>query len=176
MPTIESASRAAFIGPRAMTSSHGEIKVDAAVTWNRRDIHRLGYQEAPYVFRFADAYWMLTDPHQGLAVYRSPAGQEWTYQGQILKAPGRRDQDNTLARHPSVAVVGNRAFLIYHVEPNRPYPSPPPEKRTIKQKLSYLQLAELRVVDNRLVVDRNSEVLPPKRLGASTNDNAMTDP
>lgn len=125
---------------------------------NRRRVHRLGYQEAPYVFRFAGHYWMLTDPHKGLAVYRSGDGVTWKYRGLILKKPGTRPKDDTLARHPSVAVAGGRAFLFYHVEPNRPYPTPPPPKRTVKQKLSYLQIAELRVEGGKLVCDRDRKV------------------
>ena len=125
---------------------------------NDRQLHGLGYQEAPYVFKFQDTYWMLTDPHKGLAVYRSEDAAHWEYQGLILKEPGTRPQDHTRARHPSVAVRGDRALLCYHVEPNRPYPTPGPEKRTIEQKLSYLQMAELEVVDGRLVCDRDQPI------------------
>ena len=120
------------------------------------------YQEAPYVFRFAGAFWLLTDPHQGLAVYRSADGLDWKLQGRILEAPGTGAQDATPARHPSAAVIGGRAFLFYHTEPNRPYPTPPPEKRTVAQKISFLQLAELTVRDGWLVCDRDATVVPPE--------------
>lgn len=126
---------------------------------NQKELHGHHYQEAPYVFEFAGAYWMLTDPHQGLAVYRSDDAVTWDYQGVILKQPGTRPQDNTRARHPSAIVVGERAFLFYHVEPNRPYPTPPPEQRTVHQKLSYLQLAELLVREGHLICDRDREVV-----------------
>jgi hypothetical protein len=119
------------------------------------------YQEAPYVFRFASRFWMLTDPHQGLAVYTSADGERWNLQGRILEKPGAGAQDATLARHPSVAVIGERAFLFYHVEPNRPYPTPPPETRTTTQKISFLQVAELRVRDGRLSCDRDAAVEVP---------------
>lgn len=62
-----------------------------------------GYQEAPYVFKFQDRYWMLTDPHDGLAVFHSPDGVTWTQQDRILREPGTGAADATLARHPRVA-------------------------------------------------------------------------
>jgi hypothetical protein len=120
-----------------------------------------GYQEAPYVFRIGNFFWMLTDPHKGLAVYRSDDSVTWILQGRILEEPGTGAQDATLARHPSVAVVGDRALLFYHVEPNRPYPTPPAEKRTVEQKKSFLQVAELRVAEGKLVCDRNAPVTVP---------------
>ncbi|BCX49455.1 glycosyl hydrolase family 43 [Haloferula helveola] len=121
-----------------------------------------GYQEAPYVFRFRERWWMLTDPHKGLAVYHSNDGIKWTMQQRILENPGSGKEDATLARHPSVAVIGERAFLFYHVEPNRPYPTPPAEERTVTQKKSFLQMAELRVEDGRLTCDRDTVIeLPP---------------
>lgn len=116
------------------------------------------YQEAPYVFRFADAFWLLTDPHKGLAVYRSTDAITWKLQGRIMEAPGTGSADATLARHPAVTVVQGRAFLFYHTEPNRPYPTPPPEKRTVAQKISFLQVAELTVQSGKLVADRNRPV------------------
>jgi hypothetical protein len=119
------------------------------------------YQEAPFVFRFADAFWMLTDPHKGLVVYKSNDGVRWVRNNKILEQPGKRENDNTLARHPSVAVQGERAILFYHVEPWRPYPSPPPEVRTVQQKLSFLQTAELKVTDGKLTCDRDQAVVFP---------------
>lgn len=117
-----------------------------------------GYQEAPYVFRWRDCYWMLTDPHKGLAVYDSPDGVEWELQGLILEEPGERSQDTTRARHPSVAVVGDRALIFYHTEPNRPYPTPPAEERTPKQKMSYLQIAELVVENGKIECNRDAAI------------------
>ncbi|MCP5523742.1 MAG: glycosyl hydrolase family 43 [Verrucomicrobiales bacterium] len=132
----------------------GDVKAPAAD-------RGFGYQEAPYVFRFHGAWWMLTDPHQGLAVYGSGDAMTWKLQGLILKEPGRRPLDGTRARHPSVAVVGDRAFLFYHVEPWRPYPTPPAEQRTVEQKRSFLQMAELRMEQGKLVCDRDAPLFLP---------------
>lgn len=120
------------------------------------------YQEAPYVFCWQNRYWMLTDPHKGLAVYVSRDAENWQLQGRILAEPGHRMHDNTVARHPSVAVVDGRALLFYHVEPWRPYPSPGPEQRTVQQKQSFLQAAELKVIEGRLTCDRDAAVIPPE--------------
>jgi len=127
---------------------------------NNHSKHGHRYQEAPYVFEWQDHYWMLTDPHAGLAVFRSDDAVTWALNGHILSEPGTGPQDHTLARHPSVAVIEERAFIFYyHVEPNRPYPSPPAEKRTVQQKLSFLQMAELELIDGRLGCDRDRSIL-----------------
>lgn len=138
--------------------TQGLIKLEDGKTFNRA---AFGYHEAPYVFEFDGFYWMLTDPHQGLGVLRSEDGLTWTPQSNILKEPGKSKMDGTRARHPSVAVIGERAFVFYHVEPNRPYPSPKAEDRTIEQKISVLQMAELHVIDGRLVCNRDVPVVAP---------------
>jgi len=139
-------------------TQHGKLPGDINAPAAQRGFE---YQEGPYAFRFGGGYWLISDPHQGLAVYRSADAVTWTLQGRILEAEGRGLRDNTRARHPSVAIVGGRAFLIYHVEPNRPYPSPPPEQRTIEQKQAWLQIAEIKLVDGVLVCDRNAPVEVP---------------
>lgn len=125
---------------------------------NNRSQHGFGYQEAPYVFKWKDYFWMLTDPHKGLGVFQSVDGITWKLNGRILAEPGTGPQDHTLARHPSVVVIQDRAFIFYHVEPNRPYPSPPAEKRTVEQKISFLQMAELELNDGQLICDRNKTI------------------
>lgn len=137
------------------------------ITWKHHgpcpgDVNRpeRGYQEAPYVFKFKNVYWMLTDPHSGLNVFRSTDGVSWAAKGQILAGQGNAESDGSRGRHPSVLVRGERAFLFYHVEPWRPYPSPPPEQRTVRQKMSFLQVAELKVLEDRLLCDRDLPVPP----------------
>ncbi|MBK1875485.1 family 43 glycosylhydrolase [Pelagicoccus mobilis] len=139
-------------------TNHG--KCDGAVN-APPDERGFGYQEAPYVFHWKDKYWMITDPHKGLAVFHSPDGLTWTQQDSIMKAPGSAPSDATRARHPSVAIVNDRAFIFYHTEPNRPYPSPKAEDRTPHQKISYLQMAELTIKDGQLTCDRDASVSLP---------------
>ena len=55
---------------------------------NDREKRGYGYQKAPYVFHWRRWYWMLTDPHQGLAVFRSPDAKTWELNGRILAEPG----------------------------------------------------------------------------------------
>ncbi len=137
---------------RAWTN-RGRVKGDV----NTLGKERFGYQEAPYVFRFADAWWMLTDPHEGLAVYRSDDGVAWTLNNTLLADGSDRPMDATMARHPSVLVTTGRALLFYHCEPNRVYGrgAPGPEQRTVEQKKSVLQVAELKLIDGKLEASRD---------------------
>lgn len=137
--------------------NHGKVKGDV----NTLGRKRFGYQEAPYVFYFKSFWWMLTDSHKGLSVYQSQDSINWKFNGMILKASGTRTMDTTFGRHPSVAVNNGRAFIFYHVEPNRIYGkgSLPAEKRTIEQKKSALQIAELVVEKNKLKAHRNQSVI-----------------
>ena len=123
--------------------------------------------EGPYVFRWKDAWWMVTDPHIGIQVYRSSDADQWRHAGTILLQPGQRELDQTRGRHASVAVVDDRAFIVYHVEPYRDYPTPlakmPPDKRQ-----AVIQIAELRNDDNgQVTCDRNTPAKLPLPKTAS---------
>lgn len=121
---------------------------------------KFGYQEAPYVFKFRDTWWMLTDPHKGLAVYKSNDSIHWQYNNTILAGEGTRQMDGSRGRHPSVAIHDGRAFIFYHVEPNRAYHLKlPATKRPINQKKSVLQMAELSIESNKLIALRDNPIL-----------------
>ncbi len=64
---IQSSTSAGLAHWRHLGKLAGDIDAPAAQ-------RGFDYQEAPDVFRFAGAFWMLTDPHRGLAVFRSAAG------------------------------------------------------------------------------------------------------
>jgi hypothetical protein len=118
------------------------------------------FEEAPYIFKWKNKYFMITDPHEGLMVYQSDNGKNWTYQGIILLNSGKRPLDNSRARHCSVVVKNNRAFIIYHVEPWREYDEPGRKaksiyKQAIANRKSVLQMAELKYIDGKIVCDRN---------------------
>lgn len=117
----------------------GEIQGDV----NNFDVHSLPYQEAVYVFMYKNRFYMLTDPHVGLATYSSKDGITWKYHGQIMKAgTSERTLDWSQGRHPSVYVnKKNEAFIFYHVEPFR-------EGKEAKllekhQRYTFLQMAQI---------------------------------
>ncbi|MEL7119359.1 MAG: family 43 glycosylhydrolase [Bacteroidota bacterium] len=124
-----------------------------------------GFEEAPYIFQWQDQYWLITDPHKGLFVYQSTDGENWNFQGSILKEGGTRKFDSTMARHCSVAVIEDRAFIFYHVEPWRQYEADPKlgkkiptYEQPLENRRCVLQMAELEWVDGKIVCDRNKSV------------------
>lgn len=119
------------------------------------------FEEAPYIFRWKDRFWMITDPHLGLFVYSSGDGEDWHFQGTILREGGTRPLDGNMARHCSVAVKDGRAFIFYHVEPWRDYEGEPIFKQPLENRRSVLQVAELTWEDGELSCDRNREVVFP---------------
>ncbi|QGY47552.1 family 43 glycosylhydrolase [Maribellus comscasis] len=124
------------------------------------------FEEAPYIFEWKNKYWLITDPHNGFFVYNSTDGKTWKFQGTILKKGGRRNLDNSMARHCSVAVKDDRTFIFYHVEPWRRYDlekkSGPEQKRIFQQPLknreSVLQMAELEMENEKLFCNRNKNI------------------
>ncbi|WP_215224761.1 family 43 glycosylhydrolase [Echinicola shivajiensis] len=121
-----------------------------------------GFEEAPYVFNWKGSYWLITDPHKGLFVYKSNDAENWKFQGTILLEDGKRKWDNTRARHPSVTVIGDRAFIFYHVEPWREYKGQPATKQPLPNRRSALQMAELKIENGDLVCDRDLEIKLPE--------------
>lgn len=114
--------------------------------------------EGPVVFRWRDAYWMITDVWDGLAVYRSPDALEWTRQdgGNLLQAPGSGPDDGVKGGHPDVVVdaATDRAYLFYFTHPGRTEPRGAADG--YEQRRSSLQVVELRENGGRLSCDRNA--------------------
>jgi hypothetical protein len=112
--------------------------------------------EGPVVFRFAGAWWMITDVWQGLAVYRSDDALRWTRQpgGNLLERPGRGRDDEVIGQHPDVVVRGDRAFLFYFTHAGRR--GPDAEADGVEQRRSSIQVVELFEEDGRLVCDRDA--------------------
>ncbi len=121
---------------------------------NNKKVHGYGYQEAVYVFRWKKKFFMLTDPHDGLCTYVSEDGITWSYQSQIMnEGESNRTLDWTKARHPSVIVRGNQAFIIYHVEPFRPHKARGANLEK-HQRYSFIQMAELKFENETLTCTR----------------------
>ncbi|MCB0628939.1 MAG: hypothetical protein KDD15_04390 [Lewinella sp.] len=127
------------------------------------------FEEAPYVFEWHGRHWLITDPHLGLFVYSSDDGSKWNFQGTMLREGGKRALDNNMARHCSVALVGDRAFIFYHVEPWRRYDLEQKKgkervrifQQPLKNRRSVLQIAELKIVDGKLICDRDQLIELP---------------
>lgn len=125
-----------------------QVKGDVLGDVNDNKVHDLGYQEGVYVFQFKGRFYMLTDPHKGLATYSSDDGITWKYHGQIMQAgTSSRTLDWSQARHPSVIVKDNKAYIVYHVEPFRPEKVQAP-KLEKHQRYAFIQMAELKCDEN----------------------------
>ncbi|MEM6633428.1 MAG: family 43 glycosylhydrolase [Bacteroidota bacterium] len=117
------------------------------------------FEEAPFIFTWQDRMHLITDPHKGLFTYVSEDGNNWDFQGTILLEPGTRPYDNSMGRHCSVAVVEDRAFIFYHVEPWRDYDGPSIAKQPVANRRSVLQIAELNWEKGQLMCDRNKQIV-----------------
>ncbi|MEO1012085.1 MAG: family 43 glycosylhydrolase [Bacteroidota bacterium] len=127
-----------------------------------KSVTGIGYEEAPYIFLWKGSYWLMTDPHNGFAIYKSEDATYWKFQGYILKEPGTGKMDVARARHGSVLIKNDRAFLFYHVEYNRDYEGEPIFKQSLENRKSALQMAELKLVKGKLVCDRDKDIVLAK--------------
>jgi hypothetical protein len=107
--------------------------------------------EGPKVFRWKNAYWMVTDVWQGLAVYRSDDALNWTRQpgDNLLQEPGQGADDKVKGGHPDVVVCGDKAYLFYFTHPGRTKGSRSDGRR------STIQVVELEYSDGKITCDRN---------------------
>ena len=109
-----------------------------------------GRQEAPFVFHWQSAYWMIVDsvPDKGLRIYKSPNGiDQWEYNNTVLQtADGLRPDDNNVGHHPGIVIQATRAgtdqcLLFYFTHQGR---------QTV------MQLAELELgTDGKAFCNRN---------------------
>lgn len=117
----------------------------------KQEITKERFEEAPYVFYWKENYWLLTDTHQGMLVYKSKNGENWKYQNKIMKEGSSRNLDNNAARHCCVAVLGERAYIFYHVEPWRDYEGIRIFNQPIENRRAVLQMAELVMGEDGLI-------------------------
>jgi sucrose-6-phosphate hydrolase SacC (GH32 family) len=111
--------------------------------------------EGPKVFRWHGAWWMLTDPWHGLAVFRSQDALNWTRQPtQLLEQPGQGLDDGVIGGHADVVVSGGRAFLFYFTHPGRR--GPDAKKDGLEQRRSVIQVTELFEEGGWLRADRDA--------------------
>jgi GH43 family beta-xylosidase len=112
--------------------------------------------EGPSIFHWHDAYWMITDVWNGLAVYRSIDALNWTRQAgeNLLQRPGRGADDAVKGGHADVLVNNNRAFLFYFTHPGRTGPNARAD--THEQRRSSIQVVEMFHAEGRLTCDRDA--------------------
>lgn len=113
--------------------------------------------EGPNVFFFKNHYWMITDPWEGLGVYRSDDMKHWTRCPNILAQPGSRTDDGTIAAHADVLVHKGRAYIFYftHPEVSREERNNPDFVWEYRHRRTSLQAAELTVAEDHLECDRD---------------------
>ena len=116
--------------------------------------------EGPNVFYFKGYYWMITDPWDGLGVYRSDDCEHWTRCSNILKEGGTRPDDGTSAAHADVLVVNERAYIFYFTHPEKNYnPNDHDFIAEYRRNRSSVQVAELVMKNGELYCDRNQTEL-----------------
>ena len=115
--------------------------------------------EAPNVFYWKNYYWLLGDTGTGIPVYRSEYGDLWEGLGLIMVNPGLRDDDGWYGQHPDIVILDDRAYMFYFVHPGRRLFDNPQftynSTMPFEYKRTSLQVAELEVVDGRLISDRD---------------------
>lgn len=101
--------------------------------------------EGPNVFFWQGAYWMITDPWDGLAVYRSEDAETWSRQAANLLKPDRCRGDVHRGHHADVLVQGQQATLFYHVHPEEEAGEAQTDLATLvgSQRCSWLYAASL---------------------------------
>jgi hypothetical protein len=116
--------------------------------------------EGPNVFFWKGVYWMITDPWQGLGVYRSDDAESWTRQENILDRPGARRDDGNIGSHADVLVHGDHAYIFYFVHPGRSRTAglEMPVSMPYAARRSSIQVAELELRDGVLRCDRDAPV------------------
>jgi hypothetical protein len=116
--------------------------------------------EGPNVFALAGRYWLIVDEWRGLGVYDSDDLDAWHRNGLILNAAGTRPDDADHGWHADVVVTSTAARVFYFTHPERSS-LPPDGEESYRHRRSSIQVAGLRVVDGRLVCDRDEEVAVP---------------
>jgi hypothetical protein len=136
------------------------------VHWTHKGIATTNHGEGPVVFQWHGAYWLINDPHTGLAVFRSDDLTAWKQQpDNLLRVPGTQPTDRAIGNHADVVVDGSgRAWLFYFTHqggPDAEGHEPGWARR------SFLHVTELHEKDGVLTVDRNApaniHMLPPPK-------------
>ncbi|HEY4380570.1 MAG TPA: hypothetical protein VGN01_09515 [Acidobacteriaceae bacterium] len=136
------------------------------VHWTHKGIATTNHGEGPVVFQWHGSYWLINDPHQGLAVFRSDSDALTIWKQQpnnLLREPGTQPTDRAVGNHADVVVdASGRAWLFYFTHQSGPDAEGQPAGWA---RRTYLHVTELHEKDGILTVDRNApatiHLLPP---------------
>jgi hypothetical protein len=136
------------------------------VHWTHKGIATTNHGEGPVVFQWHGAYWLINDPHAGLAVFRSDDLTTWHQQpDNLLREPGTQPTDRAAGNHADVVVdASGRAWLFYFTQQGGENASPNTRGYA---RHSVLHVTELHEANGILTTDRNApayiHMLPPPR-------------
>ena len=134
--------------------------------WTPKGIATTNHGEGPVVFQWRGSYWLINDPHAGLAVFRSDSDALTTWQQQpqnLLREPGTQLTDRAMGNHADVVVDGSgRAWLFYFTQQGG---ADAQGHDFGWARRSFLHVTELHEANGILTVDRNApatiHMLPP---------------
>lgn len=138
------------------------------VHWTPKGIATTNHGEGPVVFQWHGHYWLINDPHTGLAVFRSDSDDLTTWKQQpdnLLRVPGTQPTDRAIGNHADVVVDGSgRAWLFYFTSQGG---ADAEGHDRGWARHSFLHVTELHEQDGVLTVDRNApayiHMLPPPK-------------
>jgi hypothetical protein len=134
------------------------------VHWTPKGIATTNHGEGPVVFQWRGFYWLINDPHAGLAVFRSSDLTTWLQQPKnLLSEPGTQPTDRAMGNHADVVVDGSgHAWLFYFTQQSGADAQghdPGWARRSV------LHVTELHEANGILTVDRNApatiSMIPP---------------
>ena len=136
------------------------------VHWTPKGIATTNHGEGPVVFQWRGSYWLINDPHAGLAVFRSDSDALTTWHQQplnLLREPGTQPTDRAMGNHADVVVDGSgRAWLFYFTQQGG---GDAQGHDPGWSRHSFLHVTELHEANGILTVDRNApatiHMLPP---------------
>ncbi len=114
--------------------------------------------EGPKVFYFQNKHFMIIDAWKGMEIFLSQDLITWKkQQNRILENPGKGNDDHAIGGHCDVVVNNGRAFVFYFTHPGRTKINPA-AKESFNFKRSVIQIAELKIVNNEIVCDRDEKI------------------
>ncbi|MEN2742646.1 glycoside hydrolase [Microbacterium sp. X-17] len=122
--------------------------------------------EGPNVFELGGWFWLVVDEWRGLGVFRSSDGIDWRRQesdhGLLLDSPGAHPEDRAIGHHADAVVVGEGdesswAVLFYFTHPR----GDDLDAAVVETRRSPVHIAQLSVVDGRLVANRDISLHEP---------------